>query len=103
MSQEQVELVLAYTACSECQYFHIRSLNFVRFLTWVETQSKPTTRAVCYSLLSFLIRSIVGFPLHKNEPISKKKYIFNLLFNLVYKFTNMVIGKVFVFYNTVSI
>lgn len=69
----------------------------------METQSKPTTRAVCYSLLSLLIRSIAGFPLHKNEPISNKKYIFNLLFNLVYKFTNMVIGKVFVFYNTVSI
>lgn len=60
-------------------------------------------RVVCYSLLLLLIRFIVGFFLYKNEFILKKKYIFNLLFNLVYKFINMVIGKVFVFYNIVFI
>lgn len=58
---------------------------------------------VCYSLLLLLIRFIVGFFLYKNEFILNKKYIFNLLFNLVYKFINMVIGKVFVFYNIVFI
>lgn len=80
MLREQVELI---PACSEYQYFHIRSLNLVRSLTW--RKLKLNERAAMYVIghCKYVsdIRLVFLCAIFQN-----KKYKFNL-----YKFTYMAI------------